>query len=279
MAGIGHPRHPRRGTRHAGESAHSGRTGSRKRRDFVSPSMRVIARPRWSTRDGAFLVVVSVRRHPWIPGGGDPGRVRSAPSRPRVEGPRRSRIIGPGGHAGPTLDCRRLVQPGRPRCPGGHRTVWQFVGADCSTRPVPPGSGGEIAGFVRSFGRAGRARLRVHVHSAPVPVPRPRPIRLGSYQLAAAGAEIDRLMNVCGAVEVAPNHDRDKALFGRGGGQRKSGCPSFRRTRSSAITTASACARRPFASLRANLSAISNRLSSRSRRRTDGFGSAPITVP
>ena len=41
---------------------------------------------------------------------------------------------------------------------------------------------------------------------------RPRPIRLGSFQLAAAGAEIDRLMHVCGAVEFAPEHDRDKAL-------------------------------------------------------------------
>ena len=41
---------------------------------------------------------------------------------------------------------------------------------------------------------------------------RPRSIRLGSFQLAAAVAEIDRLMYVCGAVEAAPSHDRDKAL-------------------------------------------------------------------
>jgi seryl-tRNA synthetase len=30
--------------------------------------------------------------------------------------------------------------------------------------------------------------------------------------MQAAAAEIDRLMHVCGAVEFAPEHDRDKAL-------------------------------------------------------------------
>ena len=41
---------------------------------------------------------------------------------------------------------------------------------------------------------------------------RPRPIRLAAAQLAAAGAEIDRLIHECHAVETAPAHDRDKAL-------------------------------------------------------------------
>ncbi len=41
---------------------------------------------------------------------------------------------------------------------------------------------------------------------------RPRPIRLAADQMAATAAEIDRLMNQCGAVELAPAHDRDKAL-------------------------------------------------------------------
>ena len=41
---------------------------------------------------------------------------------------------------------------------------------------------------------------------------RPRPIRLAAAQMAAAAAEIDRLMHQCGAVELAPAHDRDKAL-------------------------------------------------------------------
>ncbi len=41
---------------------------------------------------------------------------------------------------------------------------------------------------------------------------RPRPIRLAGNQMAAAAAEIDRLIRQCGAVETAPAHDRDKAL-------------------------------------------------------------------
>ncbi len=30
--------------------------------------------------------------------------------------------------------------------------------------------------------------------------------------MGAAAAEIDRLIHLCGAVEIAPAHDRDKAL-------------------------------------------------------------------
>ena len=41
---------------------------------------------------------------------------------------------------------------------------------------------------------------------------RPRPIRLAGDQMGAAAAEIDRLIHLCGAVEMAPAHDRDKAL-------------------------------------------------------------------
>jgi len=41
---------------------------------------------------------------------------------------------------------------------------------------------------------------------------RPRPIRLARDQMGAAAAEIDRLIHLCGAVEMAPAHDRDKAL-------------------------------------------------------------------
>jgi hypothetical protein len=42
---------------------------------------------------------------------------------------------------------------------------------------------------------------------------RPRPIRLDTASLQAACDEIDRLEFVCRAVEAAPTHDRDKALF------------------------------------------------------------------
>ncbi len=41
---------------------------------------------------------------------------------------------------------------------------------------------------------------------------RPRPIRLAGDQMGAAAAEIDRLIHLCGAVEMAPAPDRDKAL-------------------------------------------------------------------
>jgi hypothetical protein len=41
---------------------------------------------------------------------------------------------------------------------------------------------------------------------------RPRPIRLAGDQMGAAAAEIDRLIHLCGAVEMTPAHDRDKAL-------------------------------------------------------------------
>jgi hypothetical protein len=49
-------------------------------------------------------------------------------------------------------------------------------------------------------------------HHRPYQYRRPRPIRLAAYQTAAAAAEIDRLMHKCGAVELAPAHDLDKAL-------------------------------------------------------------------
>ena len=42
---------------------------------------------------------------------------------------------------------------------------------------------------------------------------RPRPIKLDAGSLQAACDEIDRLECVCGAVEAAPTHDRDKPLF------------------------------------------------------------------
>jgi hypothetical protein len=41
---------------------------------------------------------------------------------------------------------------------------------------------------------------------------RSRPIRLAAGPMQAAVVEIDRLMHVCGAVEFALEHDRDKAL-------------------------------------------------------------------
>ena len=46
----------------------------------------------------------------------------------------------------------------------------------------------------------------------PYQIRRPRPISLAAGPMQAAAAEIDRLMHVCGAVEFAPEHDRDKAL-------------------------------------------------------------------
>ena len=46
----------------------------------------------------------------------------------------------------------------------------------------------------------------------PYQIRRPRPIRLATCALRAASLEIDRLERVCGAVESAPMHDRDKAL-------------------------------------------------------------------
>ena len=46
----------------------------------------------------------------------------------------------------------------------------------------------------------------------PFQIRRPRPIRLQAGGLHAAAAEIDRLEHICGAVESAPPHDRDKAL-------------------------------------------------------------------
>ena len=46
----------------------------------------------------------------------------------------------------------------------------------------------------------------------PFQIRRPRPIRLTAGGLQAAAAEIDRLEHICGAVESAPPHDRDKAL-------------------------------------------------------------------
>jgi hypothetical protein len=46
----------------------------------------------------------------------------------------------------------------------------------------------------------------------PYQIRRPRPIRLAADSLRAASAEIDRLREVCGAVESAPAHDRDRAL-------------------------------------------------------------------
>ena len=49
-------------------------------------------------------------------------------------------------------------------------------------------------------------------HQRPYQYRRPRPIRLAAPQMAAASEEIDRLLHVCGAVEIAPAHDRDKAL-------------------------------------------------------------------
>jgi hypothetical protein len=46
----------------------------------------------------------------------------------------------------------------------------------------------------------------------PFQVRRPRPIRLAAGGLQAAAEEIERLEHVCGAIESAPEHDRDKAL-------------------------------------------------------------------
>jgi hypothetical protein len=46
----------------------------------------------------------------------------------------------------------------------------------------------------------------------PYQIRRPRPIRLAADSLRAGSAEIDRLREVCGAVESAPAHDRDRAL-------------------------------------------------------------------
>jgi hypothetical protein len=49
-------------------------------------------------------------------------------------------------------------------------------------------------------------------HQRPYQYRRPRPIRLAGDQMGAVAAEIDRLIQQCGAVEMAPAHDRDKAL-------------------------------------------------------------------
>ena len=46
----------------------------------------------------------------------------------------------------------------------------------------------------------------------PYQIRRPRPIRLAATSMAAASSKIDRLIRVCGAVESAPAHDRDRAL-------------------------------------------------------------------
>ncbi len=184
--------------------------------------------------------------------------------RHRLDGPRLARFRGPGDHAWSALGCRRLIRPDHPRRAGGHRTAgWPARIQSHPTRvarllgPTDPSAVQAVQGC-------------------------------GSSQLAAAGAEIDRLMNVCGAVETAPSHDRDKALRStaapwervplRGGvGPPRSVCPSFHRTRPSANTTATACDHRLFARLRASLSATSNQPCSRCRRRTDVFGYAPTT--
>ena len=51
-----------------------------------------------------------------------------------------------------------------------------------------------------------------NLETRPFQIRRPRPIRLAAGGLQAASAEIDRLEHVCGAIESAPSHDRDKAL-------------------------------------------------------------------
>ena len=63
-----------------------------------------------------------------------------------------------------------------------------------------PTSAQAISGCAYNFGQR------------PYQIRRPRPIRLAAGSLQAASAEIDRLLEVCGAVESAPAHDRDRAL-------------------------------------------------------------------
>ena len=73
--------------------------------------------------------------------------------------------------------------------------IQDLLGADCTTTRQA------VGGCAYNLG------------SHPYQYQRPRPIRLDAGSLQAACEEIDRLEHVCHAIEAAPSHDRDKALF------------------------------------------------------------------
>jgi hypothetical protein len=70
-----------------------------------------------------------------------------------------------------------------------------------------------LLGSHSTTARQAMAGCAYNLDRRPYQYRRPRPIRLDTASLQAACDEIDRLEFVCRAVEAAPTHDRDKALF------------------------------------------------------------------
>jgi hypothetical protein len=69
-----------------------------------------------------------------------------------------------------------------------------------------------LLGSENSTTKQARDGCAYNLAQRPFQMRRPRPIRLATGGLQAVAEEIARLEHVCGAIESAPSHDRDKAL-------------------------------------------------------------------
>jgi hypothetical protein len=107
------------------------------------------------------------------------------------------------------MDCRRTLVRNDPRRVVEYCASGQFGAARVQSRPHRIA---RLLGATNHTAAQAEHGCAYNLGQRPYPIRRPRPIRLAAGPLQAAAAEIDRLMQVCGAVEYAPDHDRDKAL-------------------------------------------------------------------
>ena len=91
---------------------------------------------------------------------------------------------------------------------GGNQT--SSIAARFQTRPERIGA---LVGAASDAARTAQGGSAYNFHSRPFQYSRPRPFRLGSLETAAVTEELNRLTHQCRAVEIAPDHDGDKALL------------------------------------------------------------------
>ena len=91
---------------------------------------------------------------------------------------------------------------------GGNQT--SPIAARFQTRPERIDA---LVGAASEAARTAQGGSAYNFHSRPFQYSRPRSLRLGSLETAAATEELNRLTHQCRAVEIAPEHDGDKALL------------------------------------------------------------------
>ncbi len=162
------------------------------------------------------MVVVVVRRDPWIPGEGAPGSCFNGPlgRPPDDEWLTKAACVlhGKKAFTGQGWIAEGLSPDAM------HDALLQIALRGNSARPIAARVQSHPARIARLLGADDTTAAQAldgcayNLATRPFQIRRPRPIRLAAGGLQTASAEIDRLEHVCGAIESAPSHDRDRAL-------------------------------------------------------------------